>query len=43
MSKPREKSYMGFHDALKHLRCKDKDSFEEHLLYKIEVQLEEKG
>jgi hypothetical protein len=37
--KPREKSYMGFDEALKSLRDKKRDTFEEHLLYKIEVQL----
>lgn len=40
---PREKEYLSFEEGLKHLRDKDKDSFEEHLLYKIESQLEEKN
>lgn len=38
--KPREKEYMTFKEALQTLRDKNKDSYEEHLLFKIETQLE---
>lgn len=38
---PRDKEYRTFEEGLKWLRSKVKDPFEEHLLYKIEKQLEE--
>lgn len=40
--KPREKDYYTFEEGLGILRTKTRDSFEEHLMFKIEQQLKEK-
>lgn len=40
--KPREKSYRGFEESLNLLRGKNKNTYEDHLLFKIENQIEEK-
>ena len=39
--KPREKVYLPFEDAVKFLRNKVRDAFENHLLFKITEQLKE--